>query len=415
MRSLSDILDKYKKEELEKLEELLEGKIVYQDEIPSCEEEINNSNKKQLMRYLQGLAAPEENGEFQFGSLWPKYFCDENKQIQIEDEDIDALIELRLMVSPESNYLEKLNKLMLRIYFEKEKDELSGLVQEICEDNWAQEFIKEKYSGDEYKQRSVIFKQDDSEDYKKEFGSAKFNEEMESTSKENSQTQQTSQENWILENFGGNIMTTRPGWSVQEKQVVCKDFSFEWNRGFSLRQKQKNVISLHSAIEKQTQEKALEVSSKGFVDLGKNISAFSLKYHGTFLENVFQSSKEFEQGGPYRDLMNVSPKEAKQDERIRNSGRIVSFCLEGDQKWPTEPKTLFYDYIYIQALIQNYGKNLDLKDYEWFTDIEFNPKKSINCQARSVAIYKLIQEMGEWSSLDDKEKWENFHKQYVMG
>jgi type I restriction enzyme M protein len=37
------------------------------------------------------------------------------------------------------------------------------------------------------------------------------------------------------------------------------------------------------------------------------------------------------------------------------------------------------------------SQNRDLQDeilkYETFTDIEFNPKKSINCQARPVAIF----------------------------
>lgn len=211
-----------------------------------------------------------------------------------------------------------------------------------------------------------------------------------------------------------SIMAKRPAWSISGDSVICRDFEFGWNGGFALKQKQKNVINLHSSIEQETKGNALEVSSKGFVDLGKRIGAFSLRYNGIYLENIFQSSKKFEQGGPYRELLYVSPKEAKRDERIRNSGSIIAFCLD-DEEWPTEPKTLFYDYIYIQAMIQNYGRNLDLDNYDWFTDIEFNPNKSINCQARSVAIYKLIQKMNEWDYLDDKESWKSFHLKYVKG
>ena len=209
-------------------------------------------------------------------------------------------------------------------------------------------------------------------------------------------------------------MAKRPAWSVSNDSVICKEFEFEWNGGFAIKQKQKNIENLHASIFADTKKKALEVSSKSNILIGKSIGAFSLKYNRIPLENIFQSSKKFEQGGPYTDLLLVTPKEAKKDERIRNSGNIIAFCLDDDE-WSIEPKTLFYDYIYVQALIQNYGNNLNLDDYEWFTDIEFNPKKSINCQARSVAIYKLLQKMNLWSSMDDKCNWEKFHKQFVRG
>lgn len=209
-------------------------------------------------------------------------------------------------------------------------------------------------------------------------------------------------------------MAKRPAWTISEDSVICKEFEFEWNGGFAIKQKQKNIENLHASIFTDTKKNALEISSKGTVILGKNIGAFSLKYNGIPLENIFQSSKKFEQGGPYRDLLLVMPKEAKQDERIRNSGNIIAFCLDGNE-WPIEPQTLFYDYIYVQALIQNYGTDLNLDDYEWFTDIEFNPNKSINCQARSVAVYKLLQMKRMFEVLSNKEKWIEFHKEYVRG
>ena len=158
----------------------------------------------------------------------------------------------------------------------------------------------------------------------------------------------------------------------------------------------------------------IPLSTDATVLLGKNIGAFSLKYNGIPLENIFQSSKKFEQGGPYRDLLSVTPKEAKQDERIRNSGNIIAFCLDGSE-WPIEPKTLFYDYIYVQALLQNYGTDLNLDDYEWFTDIEFNLKKSINCQARSAAIYKLLRKNNLWDCLNNIDSWKKFHMKHVVG
>ncbi len=209
-------------------------------------------------------------------------------------------------------------------------------------------------------------------------------------------------------------MAKRPAWSIRNNRVICKEFDFKWNSGFAITQKQKNIENLHNSIIKETNESVLEVSSKGLIPLGKNIGAFCLKYNEIPLENVFQSSKKFEHGGPYNDLMLVTPKEAKKDERIRNSGKIVTFCLDGEE-WPLEPKTLFYDYIYIKALVQNYGLDLDLSKYDWFTDIEFNPMKSINCQARSVTIYKLLKINNNFEVLDTKIKWIEFHKEYING
>lgn len=209
-------------------------------------------------------------------------------------------------------------------------------------------------------------------------------------------------------------MAKRPAWTIKDGKVVRDEFEFQWNGGFAVVQKQKNINNLHAAIRAKYSQSALEVSSKGMVSLGNAMSAFSLKFDGILLENVFQSSKKFENGGPYRDLLSVAPRDAKRDERIRNSGRITSFCL-GNDVWPTEPKTAFYDYIYVVALIQNYGVTLNLDEYVWFTDIEFNPERSVNCQARAAAIYKLLQKTGMWGCVNKKSNWLTFHKYFVLG
>ena len=103
----------------------------------------------------------------------------------------------------------------------------------------------------------------------------------------------------------------------------------------------------------------------------------------------FQSSKVFENGGPYRDLLNVSSRAAKKDERLQDSGRLIEFDLFGE-KWPLEPKTAFYDWIYINTLAKNENLAEQLGQYDAFTDIEFNPNKSINCQAYSVALFRAL-------------------------
>lgn len=209
-------------------------------------------------------------------------------------------------------------------------------------------------------------------------------------------------------------MAKRPAWTIENGKIIRKDFEFAWNGGFAISQKRKNINALHQAIEDATGQTALEISSKGEVELGNQLSAFNLKTTGVFIENVFQASKRYENGGPYLDLLDVAPKDAKRDERHKISGKLVAFVRNGED-WPLEPKTVFYDFIYVLAVIENFGCELDINEYNWFTDIEFNPGKSINCQARAVAIYKLIQEKAAFNVLNDRSAWINFHTLHVKG
>jgi len=61
-----------------------------------------------------------------------------------------------------------------------------------------------------------------------------------------------------------------------------------------------------------------------------------------------------------------------------------------DINFPLNPTTLFYDYIYVIALSQNYDIVTQIIDYDCFTDVEFNHKKQFASQARSCAIYKYL-------------------------
>lgn len=209
-------------------------------------------------------------------------------------------------------------------------------------------------------------------------------------------------------------MATRPAWTIKNGKVMREDFDFAWNGGFAITQKQKNINALHAAIQEAKGEEALEVSSKSTVSLGKELSAFSLQLSGVYLENIFQAAKKYENGGPYMDLLDISPKDAKRDDRHKNSGRLLAFVREGET-WPLEPKTAFYDFIYVNAVVEKSAYDLELSEYQWFTDIEFNPKKSINCQARALAIYKLLKQEDYFEVLNNMEAWISFHKEKIRG
>jgi len=196
-------------------------------------------------------------------------------------------------------------------------------------------------------------------------------------------------------------MAERPAfipWATGLELVRELHFDFIWNPGFASVQKKKNIAALHRAAAAQGYSPLLEVSTKSDVELGQRLSAFSLKVSSRELgeiplECAFQGSKVFEHGGPFTDLYSVDARTAKKDPRIRTSGCLVEFRF-GDLAFPTEPKTAFYDWLYISAIFPHREFLQRLEKYAGFTDIEFNPGKSINCQARSCAIFVAMRRKG---------------------
>jgi hypothetical protein len=170
-------------------------------------------------------------------------------------------------------------------------------------------------------------------------------------------------------------------------------FPLTWHSGFAQSQKEKNVAALHSAAAQRGLAPLLEISSKSKSERGRHMSAFKL-------ELAFQGSKVFERGGPYTDLYRKGDSEigqAKRDPRLLQSGRLVGFSFEGTD-FPPEPKTAFYDWLYCTFLWDHREWATKLYTYAGFTDIEFNPQRSINCQARSVALFLSLMKRGKLDS-----------------
>jgi len=166
---------------------------------------------------------------------------------------------------------------------------------------------------------------------------------------------------------------------------------FKFFNGFSVSQKAKSINSLHESAKKEQYNNILEVSTKSDSKLGWELSAFNLMVdfeneQKISLECAFQGSKVFDNNIQYKDIYSLQSIQAKKDSRLKNSGNIIGFNFL-DTFWENEPKTLFYDWLYINTLYKNYPDIIDeLIQFDVFTDIEFNPKKSINCQARTCAI-----------------------------
>ena len=183
-------------------------------------------------------------------------------------------------------------------------------------------------------------------------------------------------------------MATKMCFIVDEKNIFLEEIiSFEYVKGLAFSRKQKNVLSFHKSIkELYPDKKIMEISTKSFDEIGVRCSAFNLKLNGYYFESVFQSSKVFEGNVRYDYLKYRLPKEAKQFINDTEHGDLKYFEYN-NQIFPLEPKSIFYDYLYIQALIAMNIKDDELLNSDIFTDIEFNEKKQYNCQARAMCIY----------------------------
>jgi hypothetical protein len=184
----------------------------------------------------------------------------------------------------------------------------------------------------------------------------------------------------------------------ENPRVQIKNIDFTWFAGFSIQQKQKSIESLHTVGQTLGIKSILEVSSKSTEEQGVALSAFNLmiktrKNKSFSVESAFQSSKVFEHGGPFTELLQSSSIDAKKDIRLKESGNLVSFSFY-DRDYPITPRTSFYDWLYINALNHNQKLKSFVLTYQAFTDIEFNPKKSLNCQAYAVALFVSLFKTG---------------------
>lgn len=195
--------------------------------------------------------------------------------------------------------------------------------------------------------------------------------------------------------------------------VRTHHLSFQWSPGMALSQAQKSITALHEkARERLGVNAVLEISSKSKDPIGVRLSAFNLmirtvRYEREFsLECAYQASKVFERGGPYLDLLNVKSIEAKRDPRLVESGRLVKFRFFGTD-WDLTPRTAFYDWLYMNALHKQPELAHAVMQYRAFSDIAFNPERSINCQAYSAALYVSLSLRGLLNEdfLKDKDRY----------
>ena len=230
------------------------------------------------------------------------------------------------------------------------------------------------------------------------------------------------------------IATPERRWAFSEREV-----EFDWHQGMSLAVKQRSSAAMAAAIIRwhpDAEGSILEVSTKSEnQQLGRALSALNLQRVDPAtgashpVENWFQAAKCFARKdstafGPYEELRSIDPVRAK---RYVSSGltakQVESYAkdplfarihaeLENTAfsgfevdgvRYPTEPTSAFYDFLYVGALAQPQNANIarEVGNYRYFTDIEFNPRDAkgrtirYNTQARSCAIFVALSRKDE--------------------
>lgn len=181
-----------------------------------------------------------------------------------------------------------------------------------------------------------------------------------------------------------------------EKAPYCETrfLTFDPYKGMNITVKRRNAQAAADLYVKAFHgRKPLEVSSASDCEEGIHLSALKLTdKKGYTVECKFQSAKTFEHGGPYTDLLTAG-RNPKRDERLKNSGKLICFTLF-DVKYPLQPATAFYDWIYIQTLADNPALASFVSQHDTFSDISFNPERQYNCQAEACAVYSGLVSAG---------------------
>lgn len=204
-------------------------------------------------------------------------------------------------------------------------------------------------------------------------------------------------------------MAIRNFWTFKDCKVAKGCIEFKWEQGQSTAQKTRSCNNLHAAIKAYTGMVSLDISTASPSPIGVSLSAFNLKPDGRSVETLYQGSKVYSDGYIAHDLYDADSRTAKKLSQ-ENHGRISGFNYFGTE-YPTEPDSIFYDYIYLKALLANYGNSM-VTTATCFTDIQQN-MEALACQARSFCIYQLMRFSSCLHLLDDFDKFKEWHESHV--
>ena len=126
------------------------------------------------------------------------------------------------------------------------------------------------------------------------------------------------------------------------------------------------------------------------------MAKFSVSFKDCVIDNIIDANKQQFKTSDVCKYQNLS---------------IVSFCKKNVDA-PNFVKD-GDDYIYMVALYQNKDYHELIKDYYLFTDLFFNPNKSLNTQARATAIFKTLYDNDYLKLLENVNEFKEYYKDNV--
>ena len=182
--------------------------------------------------------------------------------------------------------------------------------------------------------------------------------------------------------------------NIPENPFIKKDIEFTWIKGMSYKQKCKRREELHKAIANTKlydMDKVLEISTKSDKELGDKLSALNLMVpiidgKKRSVEDIYQKAKIYD------------------DDHKIIEFKYLNTLFEND------PYSMFYDYVYMLGLHANKDLLTELSKYDIFTDIEFNPSRQLNTQARAAAIWNTLYRNNMLSVLKDRDEFKKYYK-----
>ncbi len=182
--------------------------------------------------------------------------------------------------------------------------------------------------------------------------------------------------------------------NIPDTPFMKVDISFEWIKGMSYKQKCKRRDSMLKAIANMKLyniDSVLEVSTKSNKELGVNLSALNLTIplkNGKVktVEEIYQASKILDSNNHIKEF------------------RFHNTVFEKD------PYSMYYDYIYMLGLYMHKEYHEELNKYDIFTDIEFNPNKQLNTQARAAAIWNTLYRNNMTKIIENQDEFKKYYK-----
>lgn len=209
-------------------------------------------------------------------------------------------------------------------------------------------------------------------------------------------------------------MAQRPVFVVTDQAhgwVRVETVGFTWFPGMSLAQKRRSIDAMQAAARQRFPEVSfLEISTKSADADGRALSGFELCLEAgggrrMSVESVFQGSKVCRPAhaggspsGPFQELYDQDAVTAKRDPRL-SACHVQGFRFF-DTDWPVAdadaggspplPPSAFYDFLYFRALTRQPALAARALAFGGFTDLEFTPGRSDNCQAFSAALFAAL-------------------------